>query len=127
MWGKQSDLEDINFEWPSQFLIDRNPEIKLKSLELGSKHAALSYVRVNLSHEISSPAFMNEDHSHPKSATIRFDQDVVPVRKISASDKKGAEECLRELRFKDYAGNQIGLFNPADHNLEQTEFEIGDG
>ena len=91
MWGKQAAHAEINFEWPSQELLDQMPaEVSLKSVLfasfLGTSVGTISFTQCTLSNGDTSPLFSNtetKEQCMPK--VIHFD-DGKKVRRVQAGD-----------------------------------------
>ena len=68
MWGLKVNLNEIDFEWPTQEIFDQmQPDVTIKSLEFKDSSYVISSIRVNLSNNQSSPVFENDqyEHEHP--------------------------------------------------------------
>ena len=108
MWGEKVTEDEIDFEWPTQSMLDdMEPDVTLRSLELraNKQYYELSYVRCELSNKVKSPIFEGVgDAEHGKARKVISFSRLPKVRSVTAMD--GWNSVCR-LRFFDDAGNQV--------------------
>ena len=115
-WGERVAAERINFEWPTQAMLDQMPPgVSLKSLHFKLCDGTISSVKCTLTNGIESPVFENPQFNHYDSKTIEFDPKR-PVRAVSSYDLNGHWIAIRELRFLDGAGSELYSYNPLNRN-----------
>ena len=89
MWGQQVTLDKIDFEWPTQEMLDRwLPDVSLKSITFSTydqNGAEVSSVQCMLSNNESSPLFDISGRSQFHKKTINFDANR-PVKSVQAID-----------------------------------------
>jgi len=91
MWGKQLAANEINFEWPTQELLDQMPaDASLRSLDLSYSHqksgqGALSAIKCTLSNEQQSPLFLSKNSARYHDKVINF-KGKRKVAKVQACD-----------------------------------------
>ena len=114
-WGERVTARKINFEWPTQAMLDTMPDdVSLKSLHF-KYYSGISSVKCTLTNDIESPVFENSQVDHYRPKTIEFDPQR-PVRAVSSCDNNGQLNYIYELRFLDGAGSELYSYNPFNNN-----------
>lgn len=114
IWGKND--TPINFEWPTQEIMDNSPwDVTLKSIMLASSSASdvgsVAFVQCALTHDVSSPLFSNKNENEKNSPkVINFDAGR-RVRKVSAIFIDNYPRVYNVIFF-DKDNSVIGGFNP---------------
>ena len=131
MWGRNMPLSHVNFEWPTQDMLDQwEPDVAIKSIELKNAGSLfISAVQVNLTNGQSSPVFSNTLYMHENPRTMNFDQNNKPVRRVAGGD---CETQVSQVVFYDAAGDVIDSYwhnvcgeSLIVHDLGEDEHLIG--
>ena len=74
MWGKKVQHDEINFQWPSQEMLNEmEPDVWLESIQFkGIPEVVLSSVQVTLSNGQKSPVFEKSSIKHKYVETFKF-------------------------------------------------------
>mmetsp|Transcript_22272 Transcript_22272/g.26086 ORF Transcript_22272/g.26086 Transcript_22272/m.26086 type:complete len:119 (-) Transcript_22272:205-561(-) len=109
LWGVQVTADRIDFEWPSQSMIDQmEADVTLSCMTLKSMPNSISSVHLVLSNGWKSPLFERAGFQQEMEQTIEFDFDH-PVKAVEASVRKlnDANQFIKRLRFLDERENEV--------------------
>lgn len=122
-WGEKVRADQVNFEWPTQEMLDRmQPDVHLQTLEFKGDYA-LSSARCILSSGESSPVFENADYEHECLDVVNLDPNR-RARVVMAHDMEGEGSYAVCLKLLDGFGCPVGEFNPGGYDCECTRYEI---
>lgn len=128
MWGKKADTDAINFEWPTQEIMDQWPEdVHLKSITFstfGVSQTVVSSVQCTLSTDEKSPLFDTKGVDQHHSKTINFDA-ARPVRSVQARDNSNSP-YTHAVTFLDRDGSVIDIYNPNNDAREGVVHAIAE-
>ena len=104
----------INFEWPSQELLDRLPaDTTVRTLVFKTSKSVnrVCSVQCKLSNGVESPVFEKAGVGYQAPVTLNFTNDR-PVRSIFGRSGATARDRVLRLDFMDQDGVEINSFNP---------------
>ena len=131
MWGKQVWEDDIDFEWPSQELLEKKGgEATLQSLEFKDWGVSITSIKITLSNGLSSPEFHKEGISQKllkNAETIYFGDSKPAIRAVSAYDNGHQWHNIRCIKFFDAEFEEIGKYNPREFSFDDAQkFRLGE-
>lgn len=112
MWGEQVAADAINFEWPTQAMIDQWPaDVSLKAITFSTSDrvGSIASVQCTLSTNEQSPLFDTTGVQLYHSKTIYFDANR-PVRSVQARDDNS--DFIYRVTFADKDRRDIDCYNP---------------
>ena len=131
LWGKVNAL--INFEWPTQEVMDSLPwDTALKSIKFAtsttSSYGSVAFIQCHLSNGVSSPLVSNlQQPAQFMAKVINFDTAERKVKMVSAIFGEGNPKVYNVI-FYDKDSNIIDSYNPLHGVVNATAADgVGEG
>ena len=128
MWGKKVQNDEINFQWPSQAMLNEmEPDAWLESIQFkGMPEVVLSSVQVTLSNGQKSPVFESTSIKHKYVETLKFTK-AKPVRKVGAlcGMEERSNDWVANISFYQANDDLISRYSPNKSTItQQVKYEI---
>ena len=130
LWGEQVKLDQINFEWPTQEILDQLPttcQLTSMTFKTANGYTRVGSIQCMLSTGQSSPVFEKEGISYQGPQTVIFNNAERPVRSVYGRDRDGNKNFIARIDFMDKNGSQIvQVFSYGTRKGEGNEHIIAD-